>query len=446
MVSTGMNVARINFSHGTPGYNKSLIDRICRIRQEIGLPVAILMDLQGPKIRIGAIGDGQVELSAGNEFTLTTEQVPGDDRIVSVSLQSLADVVSAGDPILIADGNIELKVEKVVPPRIHCRVVVGGLLSSKKGVNLPGASLSVDAFTAKDRADLAAGMEAGIDAIALSFVRSAMDVEFVRKIVRDGGQEIPLVAKVEKHEAVGNIEEIISAADAVMVARGDLGVEIPIERVPLVQKSIIRKCNAAGKPVITATQMLARMVDNPRPTRAEATDVANAVLDGTDAVMLSEETAVGQFPMESLRMLDRIVQSAESALDPGSFMHSIERGNVRDALSRAACEIARDTKATAILALTWSGATACLVSRFRPPQTILAATPNERTCDFLSLSWGVTPILIPAAGTIDDVLRLSLETARRAGLLGPGDRVVITGGVPVQVSGNTNLIKVETIG
>ena len=294
LVSAGMNVARINFSHGTHEYQRMLIQRIKKVRKELGQPVAVLMDLQGPKIRIGNIKGTAVELLPGQQYVLTSDAVLGDENRASVSLKSLPHEVLSGHPILLADGNIELRVERVEPPEIFCRVIVGGSLSSHKGMNLPGSEVHVDSLTRKDRKDIGIGIEAGVDAIALSFVRTASDIEAMRRIVKREGGHVPIIAKIEKHEAVANIDEIVSVSDAVMVARGDLGVEIDIERVPLVQKMIIQKCNALGKPVITATQMLVRMVENPRPTRAEATDVANAVLDGTDAVMLSEETEIGR--------------------------------------------------------------------------------------------------------------------------------------------------------
>jgi pyruvate kinase len=445
LLAAGMNVARLNFSHGTHEYHRRTIQRIKRLRRELNKPVAILVDLQGPKIRIGNIGEAAVHLQTGDEFVLTTDPVPGDARRTSVSLLSLPEEVAPGDPILLADGNIELRVERVTPPDIHCRVIVGGMLSSHKGINLPGSEISVDSLTPKDRRDILVAVEAEVDAIALSFVRSAGDVEAVRQVVRDAGGKLPIVSKIEKHEAVTRIDEIVAASDAVMVARGDLGVEIDLERVPLVQKSIIQKCNTAGKPVITATQMLMRMVDNPRPTRAEATDVANAVWNGTDAVMLSEETAVGKHPVESVAMMDRIVRSAESGLDASKFEHPPDLGNIRDSITRASYHVAKEIGAAAILTPTWSGSTATFVSRHRPHQSILATTPNEATLDFLSFSWGVIPLFIPPSGTIDELIRVSIDAGRRAGHLSSGDYVVITGGAPLNVSGKTNFIKVERV-
>src|SRR5262245_20370790 len=345
LVTAGMNVARLNFSHGTHEYHRKIIRRIKTIRKALNKPVAILQDLQGPKIRIGDIKDGIVELKPGREFILTSDNVPGDEHRVSVSLKTLPHEVSKGHPILLADGNIELRIDKIEPPDIYCRVVVGGQLSSHKGINLPGSKLHVDAITKKDRKDIVVGIEEQVDAIALSFVRSAADVIAARRAIKKAGGDMPIIAKIEKHEAVDNIDGIVAAAQAIMVARGDLGVEIELERVPLVQKSIIRICNALGKPVITATQMLVRMVDNPRPTRAEAADVANAIFDGTDAVMLSEETAAGKYPVEAVMVMDRIARAAESALDPLKFENTAALTSTADSISRSSHFIAKEIEA-----------------------------------------------------------------------------------------------------
>ena len=445
LISAGMNVARVNFSHGTDEYHRTVIRRLKEIRKALDKPLAILQDLQGPKIRIGEIASGFVQLMPGQEFTLTAEDVPGDAKRVSVSLKTLPHEVSVGHSILLADGNIELRVEKVAPPDIVCRVIVGGMLSSHKGINLPGSEVHVDSLTSKDRNDILVGLQEGVDAIALSFVRRAADIDSARKVITEHGGNVPIVAKIEKHEAVDNIDSIVMSSNAIMVARGDLGVEIDLESVPLVQKSIIRMCNALGKPVITATQMLQRMVDNPRPTRAEATDVANAILDGTDAVMLSEETAVGKYPAESVLMMDRIARAAECALDVSKFENIPVESGTSDAISRASYFIAKEMGAAAIITPTWSGSTACRVARFRPKQTILAPTPNEAAFDFLSLCWGVIPIFIPPSENLDDMIRLSINAARRAGYVDSGQQVVITGGLPLHVPGNTNFIKVEWV-
>jgi len=445
LISAGMNVARVNFSHGTDEYHRTVIRRLKEIRKALDKPLAILQDLQGPKIRIGEIASGFVQLMPGQEFILTAEDVPGDAKRVSVSLKTLPHEVSVGHSILLADGNIELRVEKVAPPDIVCRVIVGGMLSSHKGINLPGSEVHVDSLTSKDRNDILVGLQEGVDAIALSFVRRAADIDSARKVITEHGGNVPIVAKIEKHEAVDNIDSIVMSSNAIMVARGDLGVEIDLESVPLVQKSIIRMCNALGKPVITATQMLQRMVDNPRPTRAEATDVANAILDGTDAVMLSEETAVGKYPAESVLMMDRIARAAECAFDVSKFENIPVESGTSDAISRASYFIAKEMGAAAIITPTWSGSTACRVARFRPKQPILAPTPNEAAFDFLSLCWGVIPIFIPPSENLDDMIRLSINAARRAGYVDSGQQVVVTGGLPLHVPGNTNFIKVEWV-
>ena len=445
LIASGMNVARLNFSHGTADYHRGVIDRLKKVRKVLKKPVAILMDLQGPKIRIGKIRSGSVVLRPGQKYILTTSSVAGDEKRVSVSLKSLPYEVATGHPILLADGNIELRVERVAAPDVICKVVVGGTLSSNKGMNLPASDVEVESITPKDRKDIEVGVKAGVDAVAVSFVRTAADVEAVKAVLKKAGGFPPIIAKIEKQAAVNNIDRILEVADGIMVARGDLGVEIDLERVPLVQKSIIQKCNILGKPVITATQMLVRMVENPRPTRAEAADVANAVLDGTDAVMLSEETAIGNYPVEAVQMMDRIVRTAETSLDRRKFEHVEEMGNIRDSITRSSYYIAKEIGVRAIVTPTWSGSTANLVARFRPKQPILATTPNETTLDFLSFSWGVVPLFIPPSATIDDMIRFSIDAARDAGHVETGDLVVITGGAPLHASGSTNFLKVEKV-
>jgi pyruvate kinase len=448
LISAGMNVARLNFSHGDHDYHRMVIRRIKQVRRAMNKPVAILQDLQGPKIRVGLIGGGTgfVTLMPGQEFILTTDDVPGTAQRVSVSLKTMPEEVKPDDRILLADGNIELAVETITASDIHCRVVVGGPLSSHKGINLPASEVRVASLTEKDRQDIPVGLQEGVDAIALSFVRGASDIVGARRAIQENGGDVPLIAKIEKKQAVENIDAIIQVAQGIMVARGDLGVEIDIERVPLVQKEIIRKCNALGKPVITATQMLQRMVDNPRPTRAEATDVANAILDGTDAVMLSDETTIGKYPTEAVTMMDRIAREAECWLDCSKFENIPIETGTEHAISRAAYFVAKEINAAAIVTPTWSGATACLVSRFRPKQMIIAPTPNESALDFLALCWGVTPLLIRNSDTIDDMIRNSIDAARRAGHLEKDVHVIVTGGIPLHVAGRTNFIKVERVG
>jgi pyruvate kinase len=445
LITAGMNVARVNFSHGTPEYQRALIRKIRRVREALRRHIAILQDIQGPKIRIGAIVDSVVHLQPGRPFVLTADNVMGDGTRVSVSLKTLPEEVKSGNPILLADGNIELRVENVIPPDIYCQVIVGGQLSSFKGINLPASEIQLDSMTLKDRQDIRIGIEEGVDAVALSFVRSANDVLACRKVIQDLGGNTPIVAKIEKNQAVENIDSILPESQAIMVARGDLGVEIDLERVPLVQKAIIRKCNVSGKPVITATQMLQRMAENPRPTRAEAADVANAILDGTDAVMLSEETAAGKYPVESVVMMDRIATAAESCLEEQKFEAIPAEADASDAISRASYFIAKETSAAAIITPTWSGSTACRVARFRPRQPIIATTPNEGVMRFLSLCWGVITVPIPSCDSLDDVVRCSVDAARLAGHIEAGQRVVITGGLPLHVPGKTNFIKVDQV-
>jgi pyruvate kinase len=446
LVRAGMNVARVNFSHGDSAYHRELLRRIKQIREALATPVAILQDLQGPKIRVGKIAAGNVWLERGAPFVLTSSPVTGDAHAATVSLSNLHEEVTAGQRVLLADGMIELVVEQIDPPDVRCRVVVAGTLSSHKGVNLPASQLDVDSLTAKDLVDLKVGLEEGVDAVALSFVRSAEDVEALRSAIEESGARIPVIAKVEKPQAVDNIDQILDSADGVMIARGDLGVEIDLEQVPLVQKLIIRKANALGKPVITATQMLVRMVDNPRPTRAETADVANAILDGTDAVMLSEETAAGAYPLEAVQMMDRIALAVEGSVDETKFRgDASDYPSVNDAISRSSYNVARGTGAGAIITPTWSGSSARLVSRFRPRQPIIAPSPNPATVQFLSFCWGIVPLSIPSANTIDEQLTFSLEAARKAGYVQKGELVVITGGSPLHVVGTTNFIKVDRI-
>jgi pyruvate kinase len=445
LIAAGMSVARLNFSHGTPEYQRDLIRKIKRIRMALNKPVAILQDLQGPKIRIGIIEGDIVQLQPGGEFVLTSDDIAGDANRASVSLKTLPQEVNVGDPVLLADGNIELRVERVVPPNIYCRVIVGGRLSSHKGINLPASQVHVDSLTSKDRNDILIGLEEKVDAVALSFVRKSDDILACRKVITDHDCNVPIIAKIEKHEAVENIDSIVAVSQAIMVARGDLGVEIDLEKVPLVQKEIIRKCNALGKPVITATQMLQRMVDNPRPTRAEATDVANAILDGTDAVMLSDETAAGKYPAEAVMMMDRIARTAEGSLDQLKFENIPLVADTNDAISRASYFIAKEIGAAAIITPTWSGSTACRVSRFRPKQPIIATTTNEAVLDFLSLCWGVIPLPIRACDSMDEVIKVSIDAARGAGYVQSGQPVVITGGAPLHVPGKTNFIKVDRV-
>lgn len=446
LIDGGLNVARINFSHGDTDYHRRIIRRIKKLREEMQVPIAILQDLQGPKIRVGRIEPRPVWLERDSHFILSSSPRQGDARGVSVSLSTFHEQVVPGQLVLLADGVIELVVESIEGSEVRCRVVVPGTLSSHKGINIPGSHVEVDSLSDKDRRDLQVGFEEGVDAVALSFVRTADDVRLLRSAIVEAGMDTRIIAKIEKPQAVENIDSIIEAADGVMIARGDLGLEIDLARVPLVQKEIIQKANVQAKPVITATQMLVRMVDNPRPTRAEAADVANAILDGTDAVMLSEETAAGNYPVEAAQMMDRIAREVEAAMDEGKFRWDFPvHANVNDAISRSAFNIARGTNAVAIVTPTWSGSTARLVARFRPRQPIVAASPNPKTVYFLSFCCGVVPLSIASAETIDDQFRLAVEATRQAKWAKVDDLVVLTGGTPIHVEGTTNFIKVERV-
>lgn len=448
MIKAGMSVARLNFSHGTHTEHAEVIAHLRRLAGELGRPVAILQDLGGPKIRVGSIAKGTVTLEPGSLFTLTSRPVRGNAREVSVSYPALPRDVRRGDTLLLGDGAIELRVIRAKEDEIRCRVVVGGPLSSHKGINLPSRSLRLPGLTEKDKRDLAFGLRQKVDYIALSFVREAKDIQRARRIMAAGKQNVPLIAKIEKHEALGNIDAIVSAVEGVMVARGDLGVEIPLERVPRIQKWLIRKSNASGKSVITATQMLRSMVESPRPTRAEVTDVVNAVLDGTDAVMLSEETATGRYPVESVRMMAKVAADAEEGFPYEDWIRKWwgeRRESLSEAVAFSARNLAEETGAAAIISFTQSGLTARLVSKFRPSCPILAPTPLPETFRRLSLVWGVTPIMAIGLKTTDDVIDRAFEAARSSGLVKRGQTVVITAGVPLGVSGKTNLIKAEVL-
>ena len=442
-----MNVVRLNFSHGTHAEHARVIAAVREQAAALQRPVAVLQDLSGPKIRIGEIPDGEITLRSGQPFTLTTRNVPGDEHKVSVSYPQLPRELKPDDPVLLSDGTVELEVVATSETEVRCMVVIGGRLSSHKGINLPTSSLSLPALTEKDRTDLLFGMAHGVDAVAVSFVRRAADIEEARKLMDAHEAHIPLIAKIEKHEALDNLDEIIASADGVMVARGDLGVEIPIETIPRMQKMIIQKAVTAARPVITATQMLRSMVDSPRPTRAEVTDVANAVLDGSDAVMLSEETAVGHYPTEAVRIMDRTLRDAETIFPHGIWLqtHAPKAGeNTAAAVAYAACDLAERVNAAAIITCTQSGSTACQVARLRPAQPIVAPSPDPRTRRVLNLAWGVVPLALPAVHDSDELVQQAVHASVSAGIIQPGARVVVTAGVPLQTPGTTNFIKVAT--
>ncbi len=443
LVAAGMDVARLNFSHGTHAEHAAVIAALRGIAQKNGRPIAILQDLSGIKIRIGEIAAASVRLEPGAPFTLTSRAVPGDASEVSVSFPDLPGSVRSGDRLLLADGELELSAESVSPTDIRCRVVAGGMLSSHKGI-LPSRSIAAPGLTDKDRDDLAFGIGSGVDYIALSFVRGAEDVLQARAFMSERGARIPIIAKIEKHEAIAAIDAILAEADGIMVARGDLGVETPLEHVPLLQKMLIEKANRAGKPVITATQMLLSMVESPRPTRAEVGDVANAILDGTDAVMLSEETASGRYPEAAVATMKRIAEDTEAAFPFEQWMRRFEDRAVQslpEAVAGAACELAEHIGASLIVAWTESGATARLVAKHRPRSPILALSSLPATARRLALVWGVIPVVAKEGENTDAMLAAAPALAVEAGFLRPGEKVVITAGIPKGVAGSTNLIK-----
>lgn len=448
LMDAGMNVARLNFSHGTHNEHRVRITRLREIANQKKCPLAILQDLSGPKLRTGLMA-APVILQSGDTFILTNRDVPGDAREVSVTYHDLPAQVNVGETILLADGTIQLHVLDKNATDLRCRVIDGGPLSSHKGINLPQTSLSIPALTAKDQADLEFGLAAGVDFVALSFVRQPSDIQLVKDAMRAQNRFAPIIAKIEKHEALQKIDALIDAADGIMIARGDLAVETPLERVPLVQKNVIKKCNRAGKPVITATQMLKSMVDEPRPTRAEANDVANAVLDGTDAVMLSEETAMGQYPLEAVQVMSKILQTTESELKPRDWLQTeIHQGKiaVAAAVSHAAVTIAQDLLVAAIVTPTRSGATAKMVARYRPRAPIVALCHRPETYRTLALIWGVQPIALDEDLDNSDALIARCKAEALAhGFVAKGDTVLITAGLPPGAQSMTNLIKVEVI-
>ena len=443
LIQSGMNVARLNFSHGTQQEHGEKIETIRTLSAELEKPVAILQDLCGPKIRVGTVADPGVQLKSGQTFVLTNQPVTGDARRVSVSYPSLPREVSKDDHILLADGMMELIVHRTSDTDIHTEVLRGGLLTSHKGVNLPNGTLRVPSLTDKDRQDLQFGLSKGVDFVALSFVRAAEDVLRLKEVIRKEGKHTPVIAKIEKHEALGGIDDIVEAADGIMVARGDLGVEIPLENVPNIQKKLIRSANAAGKPVIIATQMLRSMVDSPRPTRAEAADVANGVLDGADAVMLSEETASGRYPVEAVRYMRRIATAAETRYPHDKYLNLMKKRSMSESVAYAACILAEQIEAAAIVATTRSGSTAGHISRFRPSTKIIALSPDEDTVRRMTLYWGCVSYRVSLLADTDQMIENAADVALESGLVAAGDRVVITAGRPIWEAGTTNMLWVK---
>jgi pyruvate kinase len=449
LMNAGMNVCRLNFSHGTQDEHAVLIRDIREISGRLKKPVAILQDLAGPKIRTGPMAGGSITLVKGVAFRLTNRDVPGDASEVGLTYPDLPRTVQAGDSLLLADGLMELVVESTDATGVNCRVVTGGELGSHKGINLPTRTIDAPILSEKDLSDLNFGLAQDVDFIALSFVRSAEDVEVAKKIIHSAGKDTPVIAKIEKFEALDNIDEIIAAAGGIMVARGDLGVEIPLEQVPRAQKMIIARTNASAKPVITATQMLRSMVENPRPTRAEVTDVANAILDGTDAIMLSEETAMGSYPVGAVEVMSRVAADTEKGFDFEGWTEKFKLDHTlsfESAVAHSAVEMAVDIGAAAIITCTKSGSTTRLVARHRPRQTLLAMTPDLKTALEMALVFGAEPMITPMVNNGEELERLAIKSAVKGGYVKKGDSVVITAGLPFHVEGTTNLIKVARVG
>ncbi len=444
LIRAGMDAARLNFSHGD---RKDHVLRIRLIRSEAaraGKPIAIIQDLQGPKLRVGVMKDDAVTLRRGDTVTVTTNKITGSTGIFSVTYPRLAKDLKAGDTILLDDGRLELRVAGKNSRGLSCTVIRGGVLKSHKGVNLPGARLSLPSLSVKDREDLRFGVKQGVDYIALSFVRTADDIIRTRRYLRSLRADIPIIAKIEKPEAIRNLDEIIRAADGIMVARGDLGVEMPPENVPLLQKRIIEACHWGEKPVITATQMLESMIENPQPTRAEASDVANAILDGTDCVMLSGETAVGKYPVQSVEFMARIAKQAETSVNPWPPDEDVSGPD--ESVAHAACRAAQEQCANAIVTFTQSGSTALLVSKHRPRMSIIAPTPFEGVARKISLYWGVSPVILRPKKTTDDMITSVERIMLNQKLAKPHDLIVITAGVPIGVAGSTNMMKIHRVG
>ena len=443
----GMNVARFNFSHGTQESHLETFRVVSRVRSELHMPIATLLDTKGPEIRLKTFANGPVILKEGGQFTLTTREVPGDESIVSITHMNLPHDLGQQTRILIDDGLVELHVESKTDTDIITRVVSGGQISDRKGVNVPGVRFSMPYISDRDKDDVLFGIRSGFDYIAASFVRGAEDVQALRQLLdENGGEHVRIIAKIENADGVAHIDEIIEASDAVMIARGDMGVEIPFEEIPIIQKRMIKAATMAGRQVITATQMLESMVHNPRPTRAEITDVANAIYDGTSATMLSGETASGKYPVEAVKTMARIAERAENDIDyrkrflERSMAESSE--TITDAISHATCLIALNMHAAAIVTVTKSGTTAKMISRFRPNMPIIACTPDASTYRQLSLSWGVTPVLIGEERITDVLFEHAVDASVDTGIISKGDLVVLTAGVPLSISGTTNLIKV----
>ena len=451
MMEAGMDVARINFSHGAYADHLEKINLIKKLRAEKGLAVSLLLDTKGPEVRLGTFKNGRVTLAVGSTFTLCMYDTEGDENHVSITYRDLWKDITTGTKILIDDGNLELVAQQIDQREIICRVLHGGDVSNRKGVNLPGVQLSMPFLSEKDRADIKFGVENDFDFIAASFTQCADDILQIRRVLDEHrcGKDIRIIAKIENAAGVANMDEILAVADGIMVARGDMGVEIPMEDIPVIQKTLIAKCYNAGKQVITATQMLESMTHSPRPTRAEITDVANAIYDGTSAIMLSGETAAGQYPVEAVAMMAKIAIRTEGDIDYRRRFS--ERGpeifsGVTGAISHATCTTAHDLNAAAIITVTKSGSTARMISKYRPETPIIGCATTEKVCRHMNLSWGVTPLLIDEMDNTDDLFRHAVDKAFSCGLVKDGDLVVITAGIPIGISGTTNMLKVQIVG
>ena len=450
MCHAGMNVARLNFSHGTHAEHQRKIDLIKQVRQKLDIPIAIMLDTKGPEYRIGIFEQGSVAVGEGDTFTFTTDDIVGDATRVSVNYKDLIKNLHVGDQILVNNGLVIFQVTQLQGHDAICRVVTGGVLSDRKSMCFPNKVMTGPYLSEQDKKDLLFGIQNGVDFVAASFVRNKQDVIELRKLLNYyGGHDIKIIAKIENNEGVENFEEILANSDGIMIARGDMGVEIEFEKLPGIQKKFIRKCYQAGKMVITATQMLETMIHSKTPTRAEITDVANAVFDGTSAVMLSGETAMGDHPAHVVDVMAKIVKQAESDAIALKVYEGVRYDSdifdMTNAICDAACTTARDIKAKAIIAVTSSGTTARRVSKFRPSEAIVAATPNIKTYHQLALSWGVSPVLALVQDDTDKLFLHAIDCARRLDIVSKGDKVVITAGVPLRQSGTTNLLKVETV-
>ena len=448
MALAGMNVARFNFSHGTHEEHKARLDALKALRQELNLPIAAMLDTKGPEVRLKTFAKGVVELKANTEFTLTTREVVGDETCCSITYNDLPGDVKAGDTILLDDGLVRMTVLNTTDTDIRCHVENSGVMKNNKGVNIPGVRLSMPYVSQRDRDDILFGIREGFDYIAASFVRTAADIRELRQILDQEDSHIRIIAKIENREGVSNLPDILNVADGIMVARGDMGVEIDFTEIPVIQKDMIAQCVACGKPVITATQMLDSMIENPRPTRAEITDVANAIYDGTSAIMLSGETAAGKYPVEAVHTMDAIARRTEANIDRAKPLKvsGKERLSVTTAMAHAACTTAMDIGADAILTVSQRGVTAQMVSRFRPRTTVVALLLDEQVRRQMALYWGVEPVTMPYASSTDELVEFAVTAAEKADIVHQGDLVVVTAGVPVGVAGTTNMIRVQQVG